>query len=278
MLKIVTDSTCDLPEALISQYDITVVPLYLNIGQQSYREGVDLSREAFYTGLPDYDPFPTTAAPSVGQFKTAYERLIERGASEILSIHVAAGLSATYNNARLAAQAVTAVPVTVFNSQQVTLGLGFMVLAAAKAITTGQPVAEIIPLLERRIPRTHIFAALDTLEYLKRSGRINQVTASLGSLLQIKPLIKIHRDEITAERVRTGNRALQRLLALAEEIAPLEQVALIHSHALEKTDTLRQIVAHLLPEADPLCVEVTPVLGTHVGPGGVGLACVMAER
>ncbi len=276
MLKLVTDSTCDLPEALIAQYDITVVPLYLNIGQQSYREGVDLSREEFYEGLPGYDPFPTTAAPSVGQFKTAYERLATAGATEILSIHVAAGLSATYNNARLAAQATTAVPVTVFNSQQVTLGLGFMILAAAQAVAEGSAIPDIIPMLEARIPRTHVFAALDTLEYLKRSGRVNRVVAELGGLLQIKPVIKIYRDDITAERVRTGSRARQRLVTLAEEIAPLEQAALIHSHALEKTDALRQSVAHLLPEADPLCVEITPVLGTHVGPGGVGLACVAA--
>jgi len=276
-IRIVTDSTCDLPEATTNEYGITVVPLYVNIGGQGYLDGIDLSREEFYERLPDYDPPPTTAAPGPERFRRIYEGLAADGATEILSIHISVSLSAVVNAARSGAQETKAVPVTVFDSRQLSLGTGFLVVAAAKAAAEGCSMAEIIASLEALTLRTYVFAALDTLEFLRRSGRMNGTVAGLGNLLQIKPLLKMHDGNPTAERVRTSSRAIKRLISLLSDLAPLEQVAIVHSYAPDKGEHLRQLVQHLLPAGEVPSVNLTPVIGAHIGPGAVGFACITAR-
>jgi DegV family protein with EDD domain len=277
-IKIVTDSTCDLPESVIAEHGITVVPLYINFGSQGYLDGVELSRREFYQRLPDYDPPPTTAAPGADMFRQAYERLADGGASEVLSIHISISLSATVNVARLGAKETQTVPVTVFDSRQLSLGTGFLVQTAAKAAAEGRSMDKIIALLEEQISRTHVFAALDTLEYLRRSGRMNRAVATFGNLLRIKPLLKMYDGNPTAERVRTDSRATKRLISLLGDLLPLERVALVHTHAPERAEALRQKAQHLLPEGDIPAADITPVLGANIGPGAVGFACVTARR
>jgi DegV family protein with EDD domain len=278
-IKIVTDSTCDLPEGTITEHGITVVPLYINFGDQSYLDGVELSRQEFYERLPDYESPPTTAAPGPEMFRRTYERLADEGATEVLSIHISISLSAIVDVARLAAKETDAVSVTVFDSKQLSLGTGFLVLTAAKAVAGGRSMDEIITLLEEQISRTHVFAALDTLEFLRRSGRMSRVMAGLGTVLQIKPLLKMYDGNPTAERVRTRKRAIDRLISLLSDLVPLEQVALVHTHAPDRAQDLRQRVQHLFPEGKvPFSVEVTPVIGSHIGPGAVGFACVTARK
>jgi DegV family protein with EDD domain len=277
-IRIVTDSTCDLPEAIITEYGITVVPLYINFGDQSYLDGVELSRQEFYKRLPDCDPLPTTAVPGPEVFRQTYERLADEGASEVLSIHISISLSAIVDVARLGAKETDAVPVTVLDSRQLSLGTGFLVLAAAKAAAEGHSIDEIIPLLEEQISRSHVFAALDTLEFLRRSGRMNWAMASLGTVLQIKPLLKMYDGNPTAERVRTRNRATKRLISLLSDLVPLEKVALVHTHAADRAEALRQQVQHLLPEGEIPSVDITPVIGAHIGPGAAGFACVAARK
>jgi DegV family protein with EDD domain len=277
-IKIVTDSTCDLPEATVAEYGITVVPLYINFGDQSYLDGVELSRQEFYKRLPDCDPLPTTAAPGPEVFRQTYERLADEGASEVLSIHISISLSATVDVARLGAKETDAVPVTVLDSRQLSLGTGFLVLAAAKAAAEGRSMDEIISLLEEQISRSHVFAALDTLEFLRRSGRMNWAMASLGTVLQIKPLLKMYDGNPTAERVRTRNRATKRLINLLSDLVPLEKVALVHTHAPDRAEALRQQAQHLLPEGEVPSVDITPVIGAHIGPGAAGFACVAARK
>jgi DegV family protein with EDD domain len=276
-IRIVTDSTCDLPEEIIAEYGIAVVPLYINFGNQSYLDGVELSREEFYARLPDCDPPPTTAVPSPQRFQAVYERLVSEGATQILSIHISISLSAIVDMARLAAQEVTSVPVTVFDSGSLSMGTGFLVWTAAKAAAEGRSLDEILATLEEQGSRTHVFAALDTLEFLRRSGRMNRVMATLGSWLQMKPLLKMYKGEPTAEKVRTTEHATERLISLLKELVPLEKVALVHTHALERAEELRQKVRHLLPEGELLSMDITPVFGTHLGPGAVGFACVTAR-
>lgn len=275
-IGIVTDSTCDLPEEIIAEYGIIVVPLYINFGEQGYLDGVELSRQEFYARLPDSDPPPTTAVPSPQRFVEAYEKLASQGVTEILSIHISVSLSATVNMARLAAEEVPSVPVTVFDSGSLTMGLGFLVWTAAKAAAEGRSMGEIVAMLEDQGARTYVFAALDTLEFLKRSGRMNRVMATLGSWLQVKPLLKMHQGEPEAEKVRTTEHATNRLIDLLKELVPLEKVALVHTHALERAEELRQMIQHLLPEGELLSLDITPVFGTHLGPGAVGFACVTA--
>jgi DegV family protein with EDD domain len=276
-IRIVTDSTCDLPEAAVAEYGITVVPLYINIGDQGYLDGVELSRQEFYARLPDYDPPPTTATPGPEQFRQVYETLAAEGATEILSIHISESLSATVGMARLSAQATKAAPVTVFDSGSLSLGTGFLVLAAAKAATEGRSIDEIVPLLEEQGSRTHVFAALDTLEFLRRSGRMNRAMAAVGSWLQMKPLLRMHDGNPTAERVRTSEAAVKRLVSLLSDLVPLEQVALVHTHALDRAADLLDRVRHLLPQGEILSVDITPVFGVHLGPGAIGFACVTAR-
>jgi DegV family protein with EDD domain len=137
---------------------------------------------------------------------------------------------------------------------------------------------EIVALLEEQGQRTHVFAALDTLEFLRRSGRMNRVMAALGSWLQMKPLLKMHAEEATAERIRTTEHATERLISLLSDLVPLEKVALVHTHALDRVAELRQKVQHLLPEGELLSMDITPVFGTHLGPGAIGFACVTARK
>jgi DegV family protein with EDD domain len=276
-IRIVADSTCDLPTDVISQYGIGIVPLYINFGEQSYLDGVEISRQEFYARLPDCDPVPTTALPGPQMFLKAYEKLAAEGATEILSVHISVSLSGTVNAARLAAQDAS-LPVTVLDSGSLSMGTGFLVWAAAQAAAQGRSMDKIVAALEEQGSRTHVFAALDTLEFLRRSGRMNRVMATLGSWLQMKPLLKMHMGEPSAEKIRTTDHATDRLVTLLTEQAPLEKVALVHTHALDRVEELRLRVQHLLPEEELLSMDITPVFGTHLGPGAIGFACVSARK
>ena len=195
-------------------------------------------------------------------------------ATGILSIHISVKLSAVVNIATQAAKETTAVPVTVFDSRQLSLGTGFEVLSAAQAAEEGRSVQEIITILEEQISRTHVFAALDTLEFLRRSGRMHFALSFLGTLLQIKPFLKMYDGNPTAERIRTRHGAEKRLVELLNQTAPLEKVALLHSQAADRAQALLQKVRHLLPDGNTMIEEITPVLGAHIGPGVIGFACI----
>jgi DegV family protein with EDD domain len=277
-IRIVTDSTCDLPQSIVDELAITVVPLYINFGDQGYRDGVDISRAEFYARLPTSDPLPTTAAPGHEVFKQTYDRLAAEGATEVLSIHISQSLSATINVAKVAAHETTSVRVTAVDSRQLSLGTGFVVEAAARAAQTGRSLAEVIAQIEELIPRIHVFAALDTLEFLKRSGRMNGIVAGLGGLLQMKPILKMYNGRADSDRVRTRSRAIGQLVNLLSQYSPLERVAMVHTHAAARAEEVRQLVEPMLPVAgatkDIWSLDITPVIGTHIGPGAVGFACV----
>jgi DegV family protein with EDD domain len=274
-IGIVTDSTNDLPQEMVEQFNIQVLPMYINIGDQGFQDGVDITRQEFYDRLPSSDPFPTTAAPSIDQFTTTYSQLMNEGADEILSIHISSSLSAVMDVAHKAAEQFNEIPVTVYDSDQLSLGTGFQVLRAAQAAQQGLSMKEILDLLKDQSSRTHVFAALDTLEFLRRGGRMNSVMAGLGSVLQIKPILTMHAGTPGAERVRTRERAIQRLLDLATDLGDLEQLALVHTNARSEVKALWQKARPLFPDKEnPLSVDVTPVLGAHLGPGAVGFTCI----
>jgi DegV family protein with EDD domain len=277
-VKIVTDSTCDLPDSIIAEHDISLVPLYINIGDESFVDGVDISREEFYRDLPSYDTPPMTASPAPETLRNIYQRLADGGATAILSIHISVSLSGTLNAARLAAREVTSIPVKVLDSDQLSMGTGFLVEAAAKAAEAGRSVGEIVDMVKEKTQRTHVFAALDTLEFLQRSGRMSWAVSRLGNLLKIKPLLKMNRGNPEVEKVRTHRRAMDRLVELVSDLGPLEELALVHTNAPEKLEELRERIKHLLPsDEEPIRTQATPVIGAHIGPGVVGVACVAAE-
>ena len=277
-IRIVTDSTCDLPQEIVDEFGITVIPLYINYGDQGFLDGIDISRKEFYESLPDSDPLPTTATPGVNVFKDVYERLAKEGASEIISIHITINLSATVEIARKAADATPSVPVTVIDSQQLSLGVGFQVLTAARAAMEGKTVDEIISILENQISRTYVIAALDTLEFLRRSGRMSAAVERIGSLLRIKPLLIMHNGNPTAERVRTRKGVIKRIIKFVSELGNLEEIALVHTNAIEAAKDLYRQARHLFPDSiEPLIVDVTPILGANIGPGVVGFACITED-
>jgi DegV family protein with EDD domain len=276
-IRIVTDSTCDLPLDVVQKYGIRVVPLYIHTNGDSYLDGVDITREEFYQRLPELDPAPTTAAPGPEMFRKIYEELAQEGATEVLSIHISISLSAVLDVAKLAAEETTSVPVTVMDSRQLSLGTGFLVETAARAAAQGKSMDDILAILEEQISRTHVFAVLDTMEFLRRSGRISGLVAGFGSLLQVKPLLRMYEGDPTSERVRTTNGAFSRLESLLKERGPFERVALVHTHAGEQADLLKKRVEHLLPQGELTSVDITPVIGAHIGPGAVGFACISAR-
>lgn len=277
-VRIVTDSTCDLPKEIITRYGIHVVPLYINVGKQGYLDNVDITREDFYNRLPVFPEHPTTAVPSIERFRVAYLALADEGATEIVSIHISIALSATVDVARLAAQETSEVKVTVIDSQQLSLGSGFMVETAARMAADGKTAAEIQAALEEQTRRSHVFAALDTLEFLKRSGRMNKYLAGFATLLQVKPILTMHMGKPGTERVRTRERAMQRVIDMLTAVGPIERVAIVHTHAIpERIARLRQMAAHLLPAGEIMTEDITPVIGAHIGPGALGFAVISAS-
>ena len=186
----VTDSTSDVPANLAEQYGIEVVPALININGKSYADGVGISREEFYTRLPGLKPSPTTSAPSVGSFQERYEKLLKAGADSVISIHPPNELSGIFNAARLAAQEFGP-RVKVLDSGQVSLGLGFQVVLAAEAAAKGAIQNEVLALVDSIRKRVRVTALLDTIEYVRRSGRVSWAVAMIGSLLRLQPLLEL---------------------------------------------------------------------------------------
>jgi DegV family protein with EDD domain len=277
-IRIVTDSTCDLPPEVAAELGITVIPDYINVGDQSFVDGVDLTRREFYRRLPDWPVPPTTAAPGVDTFCKVYDRLAAEGASQVISFHVYEKFSNLSNVAHLAAEATHSVPVTVVPGSFLSMGGGFIISHAARAAQAGQSQAEILRGVVDITRRTYIFAALDTLDFLRRSGRVSLLKARFGSWLHILPVLKVHLDAIDMELVRTRAAGMARVIRLVEELGPLEQIGIVHANAPQRAQEIRRQANHLfLPGTEPWVVDITPVIGTHIGPGAVGLAVVQAS-
>ena len=278
-LGLLTDSTCDLPKYLIEQYELEVVPSILILDGKEYADGIGISREDFYRRLPSLQTWPTTAAPSIGDFSARYDSLLTRGYEHILSIHAAEALTTIINSARQASQDFPE-KITVIDSLSMSLGLGFQVLAAAEAVFESAEIGlqAALNAVESTRKRLHLFAALDTMENMRRSGRVPAVVTILGSLLHIKPLIEITNGEVKAiGAVRTTKQANERMMNFLLEAGPLERLAILHTgaepRAREFLNTLMQKASQSVPR-DILMVNVTTVIGTHVGPNGLGFAGV----
>jgi DegV family protein with EDD domain len=274
-LGIVTDSTSDLPQYLIEQYELEVIPSILILEGKEYADGIGISREDFYKRLPTLQTQPTTAAPSIGDFSTRYDSLLTRGCDHILSIHAAGALTTIINSARQAAHDFSE-KITIVDSGSLSLGLGFQVLAAAEAAENGLDAA--LQAVESTRKRLHVSAALDTMENLKRSGRVPSVITFFGSMLNIKPLIELTNGEVKAiGAVRTTRQANERMLNFLLEGGELERLAILHTgaepRAREFLNALMQKASQSVPR-DILMVNVTTVIGAHVGPNGLGFAAV----
>jgi DegV family protein with EDD domain len=269
----VTDSTSDIPAALAEQYGIEIVRAVININGKSYTDGLEISREDFYTRLPGLDPLPTTSSPSVGAFQLCYEKLLKTGSDSILSIHPPNELSGIYNAARLAAEEFGQ-RVKVLDSGQVSLGLGYQVLLAAEAAAKGAIQDEVLTLVESVRKRVRLTALLDTIEYVRRSGRVTWAVAMIGGALRLQPLIElrfgiVHRLGLA----RTRLQGIHRMVEVLNSWGSLERLAVLHTNA---ESAARQLLEEVRSKVavPPLLVNVTSVIGTHVGPDGLGFAVV----
>ena len=273
-VRVITDSTSDVPPEVADRLHITVVPAYVQIGNRSYRDdGTGLSREEFYAQLPTMPVVPTTSVPPAHEFAMAYRSLAGE-ADEVIAIVVASGWSGMYDVARLGARELPELKVHVVDSGQVTMGLGWMAIAAAEAAADGQSAGEILALVESMKPRVHVYAMLDTLEYLRRSGRVSWARAKAAHVLRIKPIVEVLLGKVSdVGRARTRRRAIERLTELARTRGRLERLAILHTCAPEVKD-LRRRLADLCSPRQPLTVAVTTIIGTHVGPRGLGVAAV----
>jgi len=277
LIGIVTDSTADLPPTLAAEWGITVVPCLVNFGQETFREGVDLSHAEFYRRLESRSELPTTSSPGPGVFAATYRRLAAE-TDQIVSLHLSSKLSGVYNSARLGAEQVEGMDIRMVDSGSVSMGLGWLTVMAARAARAGASLDKVVQLVEAAKRRVRVFALLDTLEYLRRGGRMNRLVAVLGTLLDIKPILCVEGgDVLPLARTRSRLKAESRLVSMIEELCPLAELAVLHSRALEAAEGLRDRLAAVFPRQHVVIAEVTTVLGTHVGPNALGAACVVAE-
>lgn len=271
-VKIVTDSLADIPPPLLQELDITTVPCVVRFGDTEYRDRVDLSPCAFYQKLTASPVLPTTAAPSCGVFEQVYQRLSQE-TDEILAIHTIGSLTGIYNASRLAAQEFPNVRIELIDSEQVSMSLGWLVILAARAAQAGKSLAEIKSLVQSALHRVHIVAMLDTLEYAQRGGRLGKGAALLGTLLNVKPLLSAEHGEIVpVEKVRSLRRALERLVDIVVNSGAVQEIAVVHANAIEYAERVREMLACIYPTKTIWLSETGPVLGTHAGPGAVGIA------
>jgi DegV family protein with EDD domain len=271
---IVTDSTSDIPLEVLEKYNIFQIPVDLMIGNKVYLDGFDLSRNDFYIQLPSLKQLPTTAAPSAGRFQVLYEKIFAQGYSEIISIHAASALSGIYNAARLASLEFSQ-NINVVDSQQLSLGLGFQAIAAAKSAQENLPFQTIQKRIKSIKERVHVYALLDTFEYIQRSGRVSWARARIGSILNIKPIIELKEGEVINQGLsRARKKGIKFLGDVLQRLGPLEDLAVLHTNAAQDGTNFIQ---KFTPDGiqDPLLMNVTTIIGTHIGPNGLGFAAVV---
>ena len=272
-IAIVTDSTADIPEEIIAQHRIHVVPNYIVIDGQSMEDGKDMTREDFYTNLPKMKTFPTTATASSGLYQSLYSHLFQESFSHILSIHASSLLSGIFNAASIAARPFGE-RIRVIDSQYVSLGLGFQVLSAAENVLS-EPLESIPTVIANVRQRVHVIALLDTLEYVRRSGRVSWARARIGDLLHIKPLVEIKAGRILSlGEVRTRRKGIERLVEKLRNLGKLERLAILHTNAEQEAHRFLDS-QRLDSDTISFCVNVTPVIGAHTGPNALGFAVVV---
>ncbi len=276
MIQIITDSTCDLPPEIIARYGIKIIPLQLIFGDETLRDGLDISYEEFFRRLRLANPLPTTSQPPVGVFKAAFEESLREG-HEVLGIFISSRLSGTFATAEAAKELLPGEPITLVDSLSTSLGMGLQVIAAARAVERGASREEAAALVVRLREKIRVYFTLDTLDYLHRGGRIGGAQAFLGTLLNVKPLLILRDGRVEAyERVRTKRKALERMLeAVLSEVGPEPAfIGVLHGEAEAEAKMLAEQAHTRARCQEMLTSTITPVLAAHTGPGVVGIvAC-----
>lgn len=277
-VRIVTDSTCDLPAHVVERLGITVVPLTVFFGDEALLDGVEIDSQTFYERLKSSGTLPRSSQPSVDLFQETYERLSADG-SEIVSIHLSSKMSGTLNAASVAREVVKAsAHVDLIDSYQVSLGLGVIVMEAALAAQAGKSLAEVVGATRRAMDSTGVYLLVDTLEFLRRGGRIGRASSLLGSILSIKPILHVEDGEVApVERVRTRAKAIERIFQLALKHPRSKTLFVAYGGDSAQAELLMERLRPALPHTEILLAEFGPVVGVHTGPGSLGIAYVERE-
>jgi len=280
-IAIVTDSASDLTPEAAKAVGITVVPLIVSFGTESFRAGVELSTESFWQRMTAPDaPFPTTAASSPGTFRDAFEACFAAGADAVVCVDVAETLSGTIKSARVAAGLLAEREIHVVDSLSASMGTGLLALMGAELAAAGRTATEIAAALEDRRSDIDLYVVLDTLAYLRKGGRISGPQAAIGTLLSVKPIITVRSGLVeTADRPRTRAKARERVLELLSA-KPLERLAVLYTPPADPASFRDELVAQLPGGIDPTHVTMQPVgpsVGPHLGPGCLGAVVLQAR-
>jgi DegV family protein with EDD domain len=276
-ISLVTDSTAYIPSELCQKYGISVAPQILIWGEETFRDGVDIQPDEFYTRLKTAKVMPTTSQVSPATMQEIFSKLVEEGA-EVIGIFISSKLSGTIQSALQAKEAMgnAGEKVTIFDSYTTAMAMGFQVLAAARAIESGASLSETLAVLEKARQNSGVYFAVDTLEFLHRGGRIGGAQRFIGTALNMKPVLAIQDGRVEAvERIRTKSKAIDRVVELVVEQvkgkSPV-RLATLHANAADEARLLLEKASQQLEVSESLLTEVSPVIGTHAGPGTVGLA------
>jgi DegV family protein with EDD domain len=275
-IRIVTDSTADLPTEYVERFNLTVVPLTVLFGDEELLDGIDITSEQFFRRMAREAAPPTTAQPSAGLFRQTYQRLIDQGATEILSIHISERISGTLESARQGAAGLS-VPIRHVDSQQVSVGLAVGVIEAARAVEAGASFDLAREVAEDTFRRTKFFFTVDNLEHLRRGGRLTRGQEILGSLLKVKPVITFeHGEPVPVGRIRTKQKALESIVTRTAEMRPLSYTVAAHTTTPAELEYVANRLRGVAKDATQITSRLGPVLGVHGGPGVVGCGGVRA--
>ncbi len=277
-VRIVTDSTCDLPRDLVTAYNIVVVPLTVFFGEEAFLDGVEITSDEFYARMKSSHILPRTSQPSVEQFREAYEKLAEE-TDEIVSIHLSSRLSGTLNAASVAREELAGMAhIDLIDSYTVSLGLGLVVLEAAAVAAKGGKLEEVVAATRRAMDRVSVRVVVDTLEYLQKGGRIGRARSLLGSVLSIKPLLHVEDGEVAPiERVRTRTKAFERMAEIASQQARAKVMLVACGGNDAEAERLIDAVRPNLPHTDIGLARLGPVVGVYTGPNALGFAWINRE-
>ena len=277
-VRIVTDSTSDIGVSRARKLGITVVPQNVHFGTRTYEDNVSITPDQFYSMLATEQELPKTSQASPGRFRSVYDEL-GREADGIVSVHISSKLSGTFNSARQGAAMTSAsCPLKVINSAQGSMGLGLVVIAAAAAASRGAGHEEVVAVARDAAARSQCLTLFETLEYLRRGGRIGKAQALLGSILKVKPMTIIRDGEVhPLGKARTFSKALERMKGTARGFAPLQSLAVMHSTTPDIADEIADDLRDLIPDGEePHIARFGPALGVYTGPGAIGIAILQS--
>jgi DegV family protein with EDD domain len=267
-IQVITDSTSDLPEGTVRNLGIRVVPIYLRFGEKTYRDGVDITKEEFYSMLDSSPVHPASSQPNPEDFTAVFREYCEN-TDGIVSIHISSKISGTYNSANIARKTLTSqCPIEIIDSGLNSAGLGLVVMAAARAAKAGANMAEVVNEAKKAVKEVRMFGVFETMKYLARSGRVNKTIAAASRILSVKPLLTFHDGEIVrAGLVRSTSKGMDRIYDFVKKNTPIKELTIVHSQVIDQANQLKHRLSEFIQEDKIAIAELGAGLGVHGGPG-----------